>query len=287
MYAAARRLSLANSVPLKLDIDTGFRGDFFRREFGLKHFKIQVEKATAWEAYNYPFARLIRKLSKTTSRLLPIEKRRYLVEESHQFDPRILDLKIKRRVYMEGYWQSEKYFKDIEAQLRDDLRIITPHDTVNVEMARKIQGCTSVCVHVRHFSGVPQSRDDKPLDVGPSSCVQSLESGYYHKAMEEIARQIPDAHFFCFADYFPWARDKIRTPNSITFVDLNNGEEKNYEDLWLMSLCKHHIVANSSFGWWGSWLCDHPGQIVYAPDPVKWHSNGEISEIVPSAWRII
>ena len=82
--------------------------------------------------------------------------------------------------------------------------------------------------------------------------VCSLE--YYQSAVAKVTEKVNDPHFFVFSDDMPWARDNLKLPHRATFV-AHNGADKDYEDLRLMSICQHHIIANSTFSWWGAWLC--------------------------------
>ena len=119
-YAAARRLALVNDAELVLDTVSGFTYDrVYRRQYQLDHFNIPCRKATPTERLE-PFGRLRRWLLRTWNRRLPFEKRSYIFQEGLDFDPRLLEFKPRGTVYLEGYWQSEKYFKDVEDIIRQE-----------------------------------------------------------------------------------------------------------------------------------------------------------------------
>ena len=236
-YAAARRLALVNDAELVLDDVSGFRYDKYKRRYQLDHFNIPCRKATPAERLE-PFPRLRRYILKQMNKYRPFEKRTYIVQEGIDFDPRLLHIRFRGTIYLEGYWQSEKYFKDVEATIRRDLQIKPPSDAANLEMAERIQSCNAVAIHVRFF--------DKPCTSGSSN----VSSDYYYRAVEAIKSMMPDAHFFIFSDQPQAARVLVSLPDDrVTVVEHNRGDENAYADLWLMTLCKHFIIANSTFSW--------------------------------------
>jgi hypothetical protein len=101
--------------------------------------------------------------------------------------------------------------------------------------------------------------------------------------METMARRVSSLHFFVFSDDPAWVRENLRFAAPMTYVD-HNGSGRGYEDLRLMSACRHHIIANSSFSWWGGWLGRNPEQIVIAPQ--KWFNRTDIdtSDLIPESW---
>ena len=165
VYAAARRLALHSNVPLKLDIISGFQRDYFQRNYRLQHFNIQGELASRRQSFDGIFGRVRRQILKQLAKFSEFENRRYITEEFPEFDPRLLNLKVNGIIYLEGVWASEQYFKDIEGIIRDDLKLVTRHDSRNLALAEKIQSSNSVCLHLRRLHGVPRS-EAKP---SPSS----------------------------------------------------------------------------------------------------------------------
>jgi hypothetical protein len=185
---------------------------------------------------------------------LPFEERTYLEQEGVDYDSRLLDLKIRGTMYLEGYWQSEKYFKDVESIIRQDLEIKPPSDAANSATAELILSKPAVAVHVRFF------------DNSFGSVQNNAPSEYYLRAIERMESLEPNAHYFIFSDKPKLARTLIIVPDDrVTLVDHNYGDLNAYADLWLMTLCRHFIIANSTFSWWGGWLAAHPEKIVIAP----------------------
>jgi hypothetical protein len=275
IYAAARRLAVANAVPLFLDVTSGFASDFYQRRFALHHFDVKYQPASRWDSFGHVGGGARQFLLRKANRLLPFSRRRFLCEERAGFDPRLIDLKVANKIYLEGYWQSEKYFKDIAGIIRNDLTIVTRHDPINIELAQRISREDSVAVHIRQLHGVPNRFAAKP-----KSDVPKLRPDYYTEAIDYIAQRANRASYYCFTDYPEAARAILPPHISVVFITHNKVGAKDYEDFWLMSQCKHHIIANSTFSWWGAWLSAKPDKIVVAPllgsqlaveIPQNWH----------------
>jgi hypothetical protein len=253
-YAAARRLALTTRSELIIDDVSGFAHDHeYQRHYQLDHFNIPCRKATSAERLE-PGARARRFLKRKINQLLPIGLRSYVQQKGMDFDARLLDLIPRGALYLEGYWQSEDYFKDIEPALREELRIKPPTDAQNLEMSSRIRACTAVAVHVRFF--------DMPGELG----VTNAPGDYYARAVAKMEELVPGAHYFVFSDQPDSARPCIPlSDDRITCVSHNRGDEQAYADLWLMTQCQHFIIANSTFSWWGAWLSISPLKQVIAP----------------------
>lgn len=253
-YAAARRLAWANEAELVIDHVTGFARDRqYRRQYMLDHFRIPARKATPAERME-PFERCRRGVKKLLSRRRPLHERDYVEQEVPGFDRRILGLKFSGTVCLDGYWQSEDYFKDIGPVIREDLRIIPPDDDTNARLAAEIISSPSVALHVRWF--------DSPGTGG-----QNVPAQYYKRAVEYIESKITTPRYFLFSDDPGAAMQQLGLPGDrVTVVSHNREDGMAYADLWLMTLCRHFITANSTFSWWGAWLPSSPDKLVTAPD---------------------
>lgn len=277
-YAAARRLALVSNAELVLDHKSGFAKDhIFRRHYQLDHFSIPCRKASYAERLE-PMPRLSRYLLKLLDYRRSFEMRKYIMQESLDFDERLLSVNPIGTVYVDGYWQSERYFHDIYSTIRADLFIKPPNDELNHRTATKIRSCQAVAVHIRFF--------DSPLERGADNLFES----YYSRAIDKMETMMPDAHYFVFSDQPHFARDYVTLPpQRMTIVTQNQGDDNAYADLWLMTQCRYFIIANSTFSWWGAWLSTAQDKIVIAPDPALmphdsyWRAVG----IIPENWILL
>lgn len=275
IYAAARRLALINDSELVLDSVSGFVHDLqYRQHYQLDHFHIPCRKATPAERFE-PFSRVRRYLKRQLNQRLPFEQRRYVIQESIDFDPRLIEFKPRGTVHLEGYWQSEDYFKDIEATIRQDLQIQPPTDPTNLAIVQHIHQHTSVAVHIRFF-------DQPDIDS-----MNNAPSDYYHRAVEVMETFVPGAHYYLFSDQPEPAKSRIPLSDErVTLVNHNRGNKLAYADLWLMTQCEHFIIANSTFSWWGAWLAENQKKQVIAPgfekrEGVSWWG---FQGLLPKQW---
>jgi hypothetical protein len=109
---------------------------------------------------------------------------------------------------------------------------------------------------------------------------------YYHTAVRTLAAQVPDPQFFVFSDDPDWTQQNLKLPYPTTYVTCN-GLERDYEDLRLMSHCRHHIIANSSFSWWGAWLSTFPAKTVLAPSTWFREPPQASRDRVPAGWLTV
>jgi len=166
--------------------------------------------------------------------------------------------------YLDGYWQSEKYFKESSELIREDFQ--PSEELLNKLLLTPFIDTNTISLHVR--------RTDYIASNGYHP-VQSIE--YYQKAIETIGEY---DYIFVFSDDIQWCKDNLIFEN-IVFIEGNT----NIEDLYLMSLCKNNIIANSSFSWWGAWLNNNPDKKVIAPK--RWFGDSaklNESDIIPDNW---
>lgn len=269
-YAAGRSLALANGCRLKLDI-TGFDNYVIHNGYELELFNIKAEIASMDEALRFVGSspRIARFLRKRTG----VGKKSYYLEQNFSFDPGFFDK--TPPLYLDGYWQSWKYFESCAAEIREELTLSTSLVGRNSEFANRIAQANSICIHIRRGDYVANQVTNKVHGfVGVE---------YYKEAMKRICNEVSSPWFFVFSDDLVWARSNLGLVDNVTFVDHNRGASS-YEDMRLMSLCQHHIIANSSFSWWAAWLGYHPGkQVLY---PAKWFatSGKDISSLCPPGW---
>jgi len=255
-YAAARRLAQVNNAELVLDNITGFRRDKnYSRQYSLDRFNISARLASPYERME-PFEKYQRRLRMQLSKLIPFENRTYLEQEGIDFDQRLLDFKLRKIVYIDGLWQSEKYFVDIESTIRNDLMVNPPKDSINLGLAQKISNCNSISLHIRWFD-----------DPSKESSLYNVTYGYYLHAIQMMSKYVNNPHFFIFSDNIQAADALLSLPESMrTLVTNNQSGERQSFDLWLMTQCKHFIIANSTFSWWGAWLAENKDKIIINPN---------------------
>ena len=254
-YAIGRSLSLIHDVPLKLDI-SAFE-DYDDRTYSLKYFKINGEIATALESARFTETGV---LKRSFDKLKPYYKRSIIVERCFDFDANILEA--PEDVYLDGYWQSEKYFNAISKLIRKEFKVKKEASGRNKDLIAEMLDVESVSLHVRRGDYVSNNEIHEIHGTCP------LE--YYNESMNFIKSWTHNPKFFVFSDDISWVRQNIKIDSACSFLD-HNGKDKDYEDLRLMSSCKHNIIANSSFSWWGAWLNNNAQKIVCAPE--KWANH--------------
>jgi len=174
--------------------------------------------------------------------------------------------------YYNGYFQNESYFKNEREAILKCFSSKNPLDEKNQLVLNKITETNSVSLHVRRGDYVTLESASKFHGVCP------LE--YYEKAIAHIAKRVDNPHFFLFSDDIDWVIKNMKIEHPFTIVDFNQG--KGWLDLELMKHCKHNIIANSSFSWWGAWLNENTQKIVIAPK--KWNTQNKKCEIIPNEW---
>ena len=279
MYAAARRLALINNKELLLDSVTGFINDKkYNRKYQLDHFKVPCRKISSKENAELS-SRSRRLLKKIVSLFLPFELKRYIKQENISLDSRLISLRFKHYLYLEGYFQSESYFKDFEFQIKKDLEIYPPKDDANNAMAIKIKkNFPSIALHFRFFDKTPTNKIEKISSI-------NISKDYYHQAIQKIDKIFPNAHYFIFSDNLEKAKAKVPLSDKrMTLVSHNNNDSNAYADLWLMTQCQHFIIANSTFSWWGAWLAKNKDKIVIAPNTSKKYKHWADPNLLPKEW---
>lgn len=273
-YAAGRRLAYLHNVPLKLDLswfDDNLSG-VTPRSYALGHFSIHAEPATDQEISQLyePQPDRIRHLLNFIN---PCYRKTHIREQNFYFDPAILQL--PDNIFLDGYWQSEKYFRHIAPVIRDEFTVRSEPVGRNRELMSTINGCNAISIHFR--------RGDYVTDAKNVTRYGEYSNDYYMRAVELVTLRVDRPHFFVFSDDPAWVREHLTISHTMTQVD-HNGPGKAYEDLRLMSLCRHHIIANSSFSWWGAWLNPRPDKVVIAPS--RWFNDiaFDTSDLIPASW---
>ena len=283
-YAFAKSISEKYQVPFIIDCNYfEIKGnvDYTLWDFELNVFQLKVNKAEVDQLKKYKVS-LLSKINARLNKLLNIPvlfKNSRVTEE--QFDLKFYDESFNpKNKYFVGYWQSEYYFNSIEQIIREDFKFKPSLDEKNLSLKKRIKTSNSVSVHIRRGDYVNNPSAFKNHGV----C--SIE--YYRKSIEEIKKQVDNPVFFFFSDDFEWVRENNFGIQNYEFIDWNQ-EGESYIDMQMMSYCKHNIIANSSFSWWGAWLNNNPYKNVIAPR--KWFAddirNKDSEKIIPKKWKRI
>jgi len=268
-YAIGR--SLAHDLGEKLLLDTSFydrmHANATPRHYELNHLGIHGEVLQRGF-----FSRYWIYLQELLKKKFPLFFQHYVLEKGCNYN--LLLLEKRKNLYLDGYWQCEKYFLHNQDIIRQDFQIITPQSDVNKKWAGKIANTNSVCIHVR--------RGDYVTDPKANQVHGTRGLDYYNKAIIYISKKVNNPVFFVFSDDFEWAKKNISCPSEVHHMD-QNGPDEDYEDLRLMMSCKHFIIANSSFSWWGAWLGDYKDKIVVCPK--DWFNNSDMKmDIICDSW---
>ena len=273
-YAAAKALSLRLDAPLKFD-NRDFAGYKLHQGFELNGlFNCNVEVATnndlnmvlSWQK-NRVVKRLLKRAEFTSFR-----RKSYVVEPQFNYWSGIRQL--KDNIYLDGYWQSEQYFIDFADTIHADFTFRPILSAQNAEIAKHIAQVNAVSLHVR--------RGDYAVNPKTTATHGLCSLDYYRAAIDYVSGHVVQPHFFIFSDDIAWVKANLNIDSSAFFVD-HNANQESYNDMRLMSLCKHHIIANSSFSWWGAWLNQNAEKIVIAPK--QWFSKStDSTDLIPAGW---
>ena len=237
-------------------------------------FNIKATEATKMDVYfllGIYRHRLVRKAINALG-LSKVFKTPYVEEQHFNFSPEMLNF--REHSYVNGYWQSEKYFLAIENEIRSDFVFKLQFSQQNAEVSEKISKSNSVSLHIRRGDYVSNP------EVTAVHGLCTIE--YYQMAIKYIAERVHLPNFYIFSDDIAWVQNNLKINYPHQYINHNHGSES-FNDMRLMSLCKHHIIANSSFSWWGAWLNESADKIVVAP---KYWFSYEINsqDLIPTSW---
>lgn len=257
-YAIGRQIALLNNIDLKLD--TRFFDSQDLRNYKLDSYAIKAKQAAANEieailrVYSSPalYARFYRRLET----YLPKRYHRCFKEkEWWLYEPDLFNT--SSTVYLDGYWQHYKYFENLNPLILEELKIkhVYPDEA---QVFREIieRDCSAVSIHIR--------RGDYITDTNANKLMGVLPLHYYHSGIAYLKSKVANPTFYIFSDDLQWASTNLSGIGAVQFIDIDGGRQEQIE-LELMSKCRHNIIANSSFSWWGAFLNRNPDKIVVAP----------------------
>jgi Glycosyl transferase family 11 len=268
-YAAARRLALRHDTELVIDphwFDNCREGET-PRPMELQNFAAAMRIASKseqkwWWPYRSRFGRIVQ----------PVMPLRLFRESGFGVNDAVRDAPINS--YLFGFWQSEAYFRDIRKELLSDLVPSVPPSPADQKILNLIGEGNAVSVHVR--------RGDYVTLQSAARYHGTCTLDYYRRALQHIVERVSDPIFFVFSDDPEWTAENLHFPHTTYYVRHNNSASA-FQDLRLMSKCNHHIIANSSFSWWGAWLSDQMDGLVIAPD--IWFAGGRPTpDLLPPSW---
>jgi hypothetical protein len=255
-YALGRAIEI--SCHEDVSFETSFFGSQNKRRYMLDVFNTKVK-------------------IRSDSFLRIFKREKHLIEHNLEYIPSLFsDIQEGGRFYLDGYWQTEKYFKHIRKELLSEITLKNPYSQDAEILSRAIAAsATSVAIHVRHGDYITDPQANTVLGV--------CSPEYYHRAIETIQQKVHDPHFFIFSDDIEWAKDNLNLDPTMTTYVSGIGL-KDEEELMLMSECKHDIIANSSFSWWSAWLNPNTQKIIIAPRAWFKSPDFKTENIIPSSW---
>lgn len=254
-YALGKHIAIKTNTDLRLDLRylSGNKKSKFvtNRNYELDIFKLESKKINNVNLAKYK-----------------------IVNEQHfHFSQDVLNT--PDNTIIDGYWQSEKYFKEIENIIKTDFQFKDELTGKHLNYAYKIANSNSVCLHVRR--GYLNNFRERLIHG-------FLGMKYIESAIDLIKTKVENPEFFVFSDNPDWCEKNIRADLPLHFVEKELKTENNKVYFQLMTLGKYFIISNSTFSWWGAWLADNKDKIVIAPK--KWFrfSLNNTKDICPNDW---
>lgn len=280
MFQYAFGQSLAQERKIKVFFDTKElldrtpKEDFTYRDFELHVFEAKVEIAS--DKLLRPFTFKVESLlERIYYKLLRKLKNISYYKQNNPFVYEPVVWNTPPNTYFDGYWQSEQYFHKHEQLIRRCFTFKSPLIGKNQQLAKQMQDENSIAIHVRRGDYV----NNQHINGVHGTC----SPAYYQAAVNLIANQITGPKLYLFSDEPDWVAQNMLFDYPVTYISHNKGANS-FEDMRLMSLCKHNIIANSSFSWWGAWLNANPTKIVVAPR--QWMQSLDVSnyDLIPKGW---
>ena len=251
-YAYGRALSVKLGTELKLDFRNYFPG---KKLFALQYYDIH--------------AGFLTDADKARLRTIVQDKGVPSMEQPFAED----------NLYLVGNWQNPRYLKIAEKQIRNELQLrVYIRDESKLWLKKIKETPQSVSVHIRRGDYLGEKWRGTFVDLLPN---------YYYEAAEQLQKKYEKIELFIFSNDVAWCHQHLHFKSPCHYVDCND-EVHGFEDLYLMSQCRHHIIANSTFSWWGAWLGQNDDKCVIAPDKYFVRDDGYYREYnrawLPEGW---
>lgn len=269
-YAIGRVLARRYSERLLLDLS--LYDDRPLRNFELDHYAVNYRRASLRDLARFVDLGNYGRIVSAPWRLVDRGRCRVIRERFFQFDPAVLES--GNRVLLDGYWQSARYFESIAAELRKEFAPQGPLERDEAAIDARIAATNAVALHVRGGD----YRSDPSVRRTLGVCAPE----YYRAAVARVRECVEDPTFFVFSDDPCLARSVL--PAGEIFTLIEGRIERNWVDQYLMSRCRHQVIANSTFSWWAAWLNSFPGKTVVAPR--RWFRDGALDtrDLFPEGW---
>ena len=261
-YACIRALQLRNHEAVRLCVLPD-QGDRTVRCYGLDKLMITIPRAKVFEKFALCLerSRMIKNVFQSIAE--KSDSVGYIEEKSVRYKGYLKHL--HGNYYLSGWFQNEKYFSDFAEVIRKEIR---PRKKIKIsgELREILRNKNTVSVHIRRGDF---SRFNNILDLE-----------YYRRAFAIVEGQLADVFYVVFSDDLTWVMENMHFKDNVYYVNKNKKLE-DYEELFIMSRCKHHIIANSTFSWWGAWLDRNESKIVIGPK--QWFARKKLN-IMPDTW---
>lgn len=274
LFQYAAGYALAKRMNQKLKLDSSFFPQQTLRGFKLGYLNVTfgdvVEQQSGLvKAYKNKY--LNKTLRKANVRALPCGKQtKYLLETRSDIVPEFFNISAPN-IYLDGYYQSEKYFREYKADLIQQFTPNYPSEAEYESALAEIQGREAVAVHVRRGDFLNAQNDPNPNHY-------LLGEQYYHNALKYVTEHLENPVFFWFSDDIDWVKQNFGERENFRFVSLHT-KHADIDEMMLMKNCKHIIAANSTFSWWASWLNEHKDALHICP--AKRYGN---LHMIPENW---
>lgn len=270
-YALGRRLAMRYGEMLRLDLS--LYQDQGLRRFELDHYAVKYRKATLCDLGRFMDLGARGRILSAPWRLMDRGRCRVVRERFFHFDPTVLEN--GNHLFLEGYWQNPCYFAPIDGELRKELVPTAALEEPEAALGGRIADANAVAIHVRG--------GDYLSDPSASHALGACPSEYYRAALACVRDRVQNPTFFAFSDDPARARSVLPADEEVTFVE-GRIESRAWVDQYLMSRCRHQVIANSTFSWWAAWLNPFPEKVVVAPR--QWFRNGMLDTrgLFPPNW---
>jgi len=280
-YATAKALALKKNTQVKLDLTTLNHRlpmrDYVFRTYDLDLFNIKVKLSflSRFSKFGKNVAFILAKI-KTLLKEKFFPKSIFKEKEYYFFDPEIFNQ--KNNVYLDGFWQSYRYFEDYQEEIRGEFSSFPEFSEQAKELSELIINNESVCIGIRRGDYVSNPNNVKFFGILPLT--------YFQQGIDLIKQKITNPYFFIFTDDIDWCRENFDLSENVFFVTADYNGERYIDKFHLMTLCKHFIIANSTYSWWPAWLSANQNKIVIAPK--NWLAdqkfNNYTKDLIPADW---